>query len=468
MKINFHQFIDRVEQNHPEKHIDDLSLQRAGTAENKAGVLMDPEVSVGREAVPLPFLNPMQPDANEARWKVGVTQIFPWPGTLDAERKSARASTFTIDLSTRLAAIQRKLEAEEFFISLVLTAKLIEIERGNLNETINILKSAEIRLKNGIGSHLDVIQSYNEKMILSLNLAAQENDLQNIKDRAGQLIGKEDARNVSFELDLPAEYRDTSLHVPTLGEQRPDDIVRQRLQAAQDAISSDLTVERKKSLPNIMTSAMLMQDDSGMRMYEFMLGIRVPLYSGGIRQAVERETLLVASRLSDELSWHDRRKRLAQSQNDRRRSIVITQLKGLDEMIIPNASQHLKTSLIEYAQGKGSFLAVNTARKLLLRYQQAYALAERNLAFTAVSRERIEAGLFATELDQDTPKLPIATDMSGGTEMGSQAMGDMAPTPGSSRSMKKDIETDNKAMRKGLMPSEQEDEAAKKKGSMGM
>lgn len=456
LSVDLNQFVSLVEKGHPEKSIDELARARASEAENKAGVLSDPEIALGREEVPL---NAMDPEASSrAMSKLTITQMFPWPGTLSSEKSAAEAATQRQDVSVKLSAAQRRLDAKDFYISLVAASKLIGIERENLAETTNILKSAEARLKYGVGSHHDVIQAQNEKTVLSLNLDAMEGDLQNLKDQAAQMMGRDDASGLTFALTIPSEY----ISPQSAPASASDDFTKAKLQATQSEASAQLAAERKKSLPSFMASGMLMKEDSGMQMYSFMAGVRIPIFSGSVRQGVAAEQALVSRQTSEELTWHDKRKQLALTQNKRRRSIVEANLRGLSGEIVPNARQHLKTIATEYEQGKGSFAQVNAARKLLLKYQLAQIIAERDLAMTTVSRERIEAGIIDAELNRPMPQLPS-------TEMSSGEMSSMGSGMGSSQTMPMNPAAKPKPKRQkpSTMPSEEEQGQSKGMNGMG-
>lgn len=460
LTLDYHTFVDLVEKNHPEQSLNQLAISRALEAEKKAGVLMDPELSIAREEIPLRS-NGMGSNMSGSgpMWKLNLTQTFPWPGTLAAEEAAAKASTDKAQAEVRLSTAQRVLDAKDFFIRLIAISKIAEVQRESLNESTMVLKNAETRLRHGTGSHHDLIQAENEKVVLSLNLSALEADIQNLKDYVAQLVGRDDATGVKFVMDYPASYVTKS----SANETGPkiENLKKRELEAARHEASMMLEAERKKSLPSFMATGMLMEEDSGMRTYGFMAGIKVPLYSGTVRKAVESEKAIVSSQSSEELAWHEKRRHLASLQNKRRHEAVSANVQGLKNEIVPNSKQHLQSLAIEYGQGKGSFAGVNTARKLLLRYQLAQVMAERDLALVGISREKIEAGLIDPEINQTTPQLPTAEMTSGMEVSGTQGM------PEKNGSMSRKVPMDRKPMSKPNMQPQGEDEPASKgTGSM--
>lgn len=456
--VDFDTFVDLIEKSHPQKSIDLLIESRATQLENKAGTLMDPEISLGREKIPLTTPMGEEMFESQAAWTLNITQMIPWPGTLRAENVAAQASVSQTKINTKFKAAERIFNGKEFFIRLVAASRMRDIERKNLADSLTILKNSETRLRHGIGSHHELIQAQNEKTLLSLNLDAIEVDFLNLKDHAAQWIGKSDGSEVTFILNLPKKYTLYSQLAASSQslDTKTSDLTQQSLTAKQNESIAQLELERKKTLPTFMLSGMLMQEDKGMRMYGFMAGIKIPIYSNSIRTSIENEKLIVTQKTAEELIWHDKRKHLAKIQNDRRKMAVAAQLKSLEKEIVANARQHLKTLDLEYAQGKSSFVQVNEARRLLLRYELAKVAAERDFALAILSEERIDAGLIETEIDLPTPQLasPAMTNMGG--ESMSNGMG---KSMNQSAPMKKES--------KRIPMGQEEDESTPNVGGMG-
>jgi outer membrane protein TolC len=412
--INFERFLELVERKHPENRIDAQNLELSVEAQKRSGVLSDPEISIGREQVPTGA------DMSTSMWTLSATQNFPWPGTLEKATEISGQRSKKISLNNQISALQRRLSAEELYIRMISSSKLIEIEKQNLQETLNILKIAEDRLRFATGSHHEFIQAKNEKTILILNTQSMESDFDNIKDAAAQSIGEEDASNLSFELEYPVEH---------LVQKNPDeDLTKKLLEASQNETFAQLNFERKQSLPNFMVTGTAMRMDSGMHMYGFAVGVRVPLYSNSVRRSVYTEKVLAAQRTSENLAWYEKKKHLAHIQNTRRKSTIEKNIQALRNEIVPSFEEHLKTVLVEYAQGKSMFSDVNISRKLLFKYQGALVMAERDLSLILISKEKIQAGIVDSDTVDQVPQIP-SFDLVSGMNMRKGMSGVKSPLP---------------------------------------
>ncbi len=86
--VDFQSFIDSVEHLHPEKSINEIFVERSSAAIKKVGKLSDTELSLSREYIDL-SKDKMQTSSLSPMWGIELKQLFPWPGTLESETKSA-------------------------------------------------------------------------------------------------------------------------------------------------------------------------------------------------------------------------------------------------------------------------------------------------------------------------------------------------------------------------------------------
>lgn len=453
LMIDFDSFINLVDKNHPEKSITDLSLTRSQAAQHKAGNLIDPEISLGREKIPISSSRDIMKQTTESpMWQLTIKQMLPWPGTLSVEKNTAETTAKRMRSDVKLSALQRKIEAKNIFIMLVASHKVLEIEKENLKISDRILKNASARLKYDVGSHHELIQAQNEKIILNANIQADEADFANLRDYAAHLIGRNDASHIIFVYSLPENF--------TTFQQSFEDQTKNKLEDVKSEFSAKFETERKKSLPQFMIAGSLMREDTGMEQYSFMVGVSIPLYSHNIRLGIEKELQTSLQQSTEEIEWHEKKKILALAQLKRRKTVIESHLKSLKEELIPNLKQHLESLSSEYAQGKVDFNSINVARKSLLKYLKTQILAEKNLAMAAVSFEKIGHGLIDGELEQTTFQLP-SSDMSDGNGMEMGSMNNMDSTP----------MLDTKArpiMKKSMKPMPMEEEQEKKSSMGGM
>ena len=417
--VNYQSFVDSVEKFHPEKSINQHTLDRTSISITKVGRLSDPELAVGKENINL-LPQEMSSDSLRPMWGVELKQMFPWPGTLDAEKKAAASTFEKSKQEVRISAVIRRIEAKRLYLSLIYEKRKLDLDKESFFVAETVLQSASTRLKYGVGSHHEVIQAENEKVVLEINLQAEKANFENHKDYAAQMMGREDAQDINFDFSFPAEATNSAA-METL------DLGRSKLEAIREESNAKLETERKKSLPKFMLSGSYMKDDGGMNKMSIMAGISIPIFSNGIRSAVDEEFRITAAQTTEELSWHEKKKKLALLQIERRRTVLNSQIQGLTTKVIPNSKQHLESLLSEYGQGKASFNSINQARKSLLNYQKNHVVVESALYFSQLSQEKINAGLFDEEFAQNIPKI-LSLDMASESPMEEATMKKSMPT----------------------------------------
>ncbi len=461
--LDFASFVDLVERNHPEAAVSQLSVERARLAGERAGVLPDPEVAISRENLPLKGKTDMDASAMSPMFQLTLSQSLPWPGTLNAAAAASRAASEGAGTEEKMAALLRRLDAKNLFVDMVRLAEAVDFQKASVEDADSILSSAAARIRNGIGSHHELVQAQNEKAVHSLNLAALEADLENLKDHAAQLIGRDDATGLAFTLRLPDDYTGVKSPGKPTAESPGVDLIRLRQQQGQDEAAARLTTERKQSLPHFMISGMMMRQDDGMRSVGAMAGISVPVFSGQIRRSVDDESGVLSTQSSRDLGWHDRKKMLAETQNQRRVKVLSQSLQTLHDEIVRNAKGHLQAVALDYALGRTSFAAVNAAREQLLQYELAEASARQNLARAMISREKILAGFVDDAIDRPTPQVSTG-DMNGGGEMEGRGM-----APSSAKGSTSERRSPPKESgRGGVMMPQTEEPSAKSDGMGGM
>ena len=423
--VDFATFLGLVERNHPEAAAAQLATLRSKQAEAKAGSFPDPDIAVTRQYLPLPGAGKgMDTTTNVPMSQLTLTQTIPWPGTLAAQEQAAKAATEGVSIDEKMAATLRRLAAKDMFIDMVRLAETARFEKTSVSDAESIVKSATARLRNAVGSHHELIQAQNEKAVHTLNLAALEADLQNLQDHAAEILGLGDVKDLSFDLRLPEAYAGSGA-LPAVAEV---DLTRERRLQAEVDTTSRFAAERKRSLPHLTASGMVMQQDDGMRSVGVMLGISLPVFSGRIRSSLDDEQATASAQTSLDLAWHDRKRSLALKQNQRRLMVLAQTLHVLSQEIVPSAKQHLQALLSDYALGRASFAAASTAREKLLRFEFAEADARQSYARAIVARERILAGFEGDSLDQPTPQvLGNMGGQSGEMGTGKGGMGPAAP-----------------------------------------
>jgi outer membrane protein TolC len=466
--LTYETFVEAVAARHPERAIDLQTLAKSKEAERRAGLLPDPQLSVSRDEVPLKGRLQKEPEMAEAakdgaEWQLQLSQSFPWPGTLSAEERAAKARVATTEADTGLAALMRRFEASELFLRLVRTAKLIYVERANSVVVNGLRDFSHEKFKQGIGSHMDFLQSHSEAGVLKANVATLELDLRNLKRHALALMDDSAAKSpddIQFVLEWPLRL----IKETEPAKDAAADLARERIVRAKDAELARQDAEYRRSLPSFMASGMLMQEDGGMRMYGAMVGVTVPVYSNIQRSSLSAERGIIEGRTGSELSWHDRRKALALAQAEDRIVQIEANFKALRQEIIPPVREHIEAATAQFAQGRGDIAAIIDGRRTLLNLQLTEIRTTEALALARLSVEKVKAGLIDDALDLEVPQLVGAA--SSGMSMGGGASR-MQEMPAMKRKMpmKGGMPSQNRAPGSDMtMPEEEES----KSGGSGM
>ncbi|MGE0175108.1 MAG: TolC family protein [Oligoflexales bacterium] len=414
--ITLSSFIEAVAKTHPDAVIEERNLARAKEIERRSGLLPDPQLAIGRNDVPLSQsmqTEPIEEMAKEsAQWQISLSQSFPWPGTLGAESKAAQASTDVTKLNAEITRLQRIFGAKELFLRLVQLSKTIEIQKANLKVVESIRDFSHDRFKQGIGSHLEFLQTHSESAVLRRNLANLEADLRNIKREILVQMTKQnqdDVDSLVFDLNWP-DNAGSSL--------TSKDIVQKSLLRAKEGELARNERDYRRTLPSFMATGMFMQQDSGMRMYGAMVGITVPIYSNIQRSSLSNEGSLLEDNAEQKQAWHLKRKQLASTQVKEKIQQIEENLKALREEIIPSIKSHAQAATVEYSQGNTSINSVIDARRNLLNLEMAEVQTLEALHRANIAAQKIDVGLI-DEVDFVVPQLPMpgANTMSMGNEM---------------------------------------------------
>lgn len=455
-RVDFDTYLKEVSEKGLEAKFEDLEVRSARESENRAGRLMDPEINIGRQNVPIMKQNMSTMSTSENRslspsWNLQLTQNFPWPGTLGHESSAAEKRTKLAKTGAQLSKLERVSGAGEFFVDLVAAEKNIAIEKLSLDEASRVLKWTENRFSLGKSSHHEVIQSRIEREVLATNLATLMSEFLNMKDQAAQLMGRARANEIEFVFEYPK----------LIQKDEQADLYKESLDAERGAVVEDLQAERKRTLPSFMLSLMLMQEDTGMVMGGAMVGVKVPIFSHGVRRSLESEKEIALTRAAQSSALYEQKKVIARAQNDRRISQIHANLKVVDASLIPAAQSHLEQVGEEYAQGKAQLSLITEARRNLLRLRQAQNALRAASAKSELLRVQIEAGLLDNASSYVIPQIPQTQGMN--------AMSGMNEMPSSKMKMKtKSTKKPTQKMQKPNMNKMGEDDMDKKPMSRGM
>lgn len=421
--LGYEAFIETVQRNHPESVIEHDKLKQSQKLAERSGYLADPQLSIGRDYVPLKDKNKSDMDMAEennfsAQWKLGLAQTFPWPGTLSAENEVANLQVVSTQIQNDLSSFRRKLDAADLYLKIVRTRKLLEIEEKNFRAIDGIRELTHEKFKQGIGSHYEFLQAHSESGVAKINVASFTADLENFERHAQILVGDSTKHSTAFSYEWPKTLLETKFNEP---ESKPDfnelTIETEKKQAlARQAYAA------KSTLPSLMISGELMEDDNGMQMYGAMVGVSLPIFSMQKRKSITDESQIIQAQASQHQAWQSRLKALALAQTQRRYSQLQLSIEILDKEIIPPIKEHIEATTAQFSQGKLDIVSIIAARRTLLNLETSRVRSIEALARTALAIEKIHHGLYDDELDIEIPQIVTSQ---GSMKMGNEAMTSM-------------------------------------------
>lgn len=465
-KLSYDQFIKLVVKQHPENDISTKYLLKAKETAKRAGILSDPQVTIGRDQVPLPgrfqqmradaaMSENKEPDESNAQWQVGLSQSFPWPGTLSAESRAANAVVEAVESDVARLQLERRFAATELYLRMVRVSKLIAIQKSNLAVAESVKNFAHEKFKQGTGSHMQFLQTHSESGILKANVAALETDFLNLK-RHAILLMNDPATTDPVTLQLEMEWPDARSET-----QATSDFIRQGLVQEKEVWLRRNEGVYRRSLPSFVVSGMLMQEESGMRMYGAMVGLSVPLYSNGQRRSLTRDYSLSQGQSESELAWHDQRKNLALVQAKNRIIQIEANVLALRREIIPPVREHIEAAIVQFSQGQADIGSIIEGRRTLLNLQVTEILTSEALAIARVGLNKINAGLMDMEIDLEVPQLAGP----GSADMGNNMGGASGMSDKSKSSIRRPVKEKSGVMEN---TNSEEDEPAGGSSGMGM
>lgn len=351
----------------------------------QVGSLPDPELSFGF------FASPVETRVGPQRARIQATQMFPWFGTLGAQK----------DAASEMAKAKYELfvnaRNELFYDVQAVYYQLYEVDASIriTEENIAILKSYErlslTRFENDEGGMIDVLRvqlemGELETKLLNLTekrlpLVANFNTLLN-RDKETEIIVPEDMAERELLFDLSA-IEDSLLTNPML----------KSLQHSKEARSNSLVAAKKNSAPKMGVGLSytvvdertdMTVPDNGKDIWMPMLSIKLPIYRKRYKGQVKEQQLL------------------ADMYNHERESIadkLDTQLqKALSEMVDAEnrlslyrkqtniAEQALQILLNAYSTGGKDFEEILRLQHLFLKYEleTTKALSHKNMAVARI------------------------------------------------------------------------------------
>ncbi len=348
----------------------------------QARSLPDPRISYSY------FIREVETRVGPQEHKIGLAQTFPWPGKLGLQERMAVEGAKQAEASYRAARWDLFLRVKRTYHEFFYLSRAISIAGENLELLRYIEKVARSRFEADLATHGDVIKA-------QLELGRLEDRLRSLRDLKVPLTAKLNAamnREPSAPLPWPKSIPQTDGELAadtlTVSIEGNPELVALEHAAAKEGLAIER--EKKEFFPDITAGIEWIDTDSaltpgtpdsGRDPVIAMLSANVPLWRGkrlaAVRQAEARRD--AALHALDEKT----NALLAQSQvaqfnlRDAERKVDLYR-----DSLLPKAEQNLSVVSEAYSAGKGRFLDLIDAYRVLLELQLSYerAAVDRNLS----------------------------------------------------------------------------------------
>ena len=347
----------------------DEAMARAAAARVRAaGALPDPMLDLGVMDLTLPAFSFRRSDFTEV--DVGISQEFPWPGTLGARTRAARAElgARTADASARRRELTVQVADRYYRVRYLVTAReTLQRQRALLQTAVEI---ATARYATGSVPQSDPLQARVARARLDADAAALA------AEEAGARAELRALRRAPAEslalAPLPVLADSMWRAHERFGLALTDNALEQhpRLLARREALEvarQTVAVERLGARPDFTLSARYGARPLGSDFFSAFVGVRLPLWAGRkqlrLADAARAESEAASAALAGEET--------ALSAELARTRADITggaeRIRLLADQVVPAADATVEAALRSYGVGQADFLSVLSAEDALYR-----------------------------------------------------------------------------------------------------
>lgn len=344
----------------------EIALKQAA----QAGFLPEPTVSLGY------FFSPVETRVGPQRWRLGLSQQFPWFGTLEQQRQVG-ALKAKVKYQAFLAQ-QRQLAVQvaKAYYPLYEPHVLIDLEKENLALLSTYKKIVEAQLESGKGklSAMVRVELAEERSKASIDVLEREK--QSLKAYFNQLINRDIDSDIALEDSLTFILPPQRLSPDSLFEQQP---LLEGFELQQEMSSAQASLAEKKGKPSfgiglnyIVTGPRSDASPLGQGKDAFLpqVSVKIPIARKKYQAGVEEATLQQEQfRLQEE----DFRQRVLSEYE--RAWYALNKQQELIELYksqISKSQQLLDLLFTEYGNSKTSFGEVIQVQQDIVEYRKKY------------------------------------------------------------------------------------------------
>ena len=331
------------------------------------------------------FIEEVETRVGPQRQKLGIMQVFPWFGTIEARTDAASANAkaaFQRYQSSKLALYR---QVKEAFYEFTYLATAIETAKENLELLQHFEETARAKYRASTATHPDIIRA-------QLELATLEDVLKSLEQfREPTVANLNSALNRPAGAELAWPVKEKPAEIKLNRQQIIETLIRNNPQLAEldwqlEAARAKVELAKKKFYPNIGIGLDWIQTDgalstgvrdSGKDPVVLMFSMNIPLwrdsYSAAEAQAKANVRSVQHKKIEAENVKIARAIELLYDIEDNQRKINL-----YGDVLVPKAEQLVQVSETAYKAGTVDFLSLIDAQRMRLKYELDYERAQTN------------------------------------------------------------------------------------------
>ncbi len=336
----------------------------------QAKALPDPRFTYGY------FIDEVETRVGPQKHRLGIMQVFPWFGTIEARMDAASAAAQAAHKRYEARKLQLFYDVKDAFHEYVYLQSAIEIARENLDLVRHFEEVARARYTAAAAGHPDVIRAQVELAMLQDKLVALQELREPMVARLNAALNRPTSEPLPWP--KPETHEMVPVDQPTvlaaLGKQNPQlqamdfdvEVARNRIELAKKRFYPDLGVGVDWIVTDdAMTSGVR---DSGKDPVILMFSLNLPIwrksYGAAELQARAQSRRALHHRQDIENELLARTQSVLYQLEDSGRKLRL-----YEQVLVPKAQELVGASETAYAAGTVDFLSLIDAERTLLRFR---------------------------------------------------------------------------------------------------
>jgi len=310
------------------------------------------------------------PRVDPSMQKIGITQVFPWLGKIEARTDSASANAKAARQRFEAAKLKLYWQVKKEFYEFLYLKEAIDIAQQNLELIKHFEQVALTKYTTATGTHPDIIRA-------QIELAKLDEILVGLRE-----LKKPQVARLNAILNRPAEAGLDWPHEPEVFKLRIDFAQLTKLLKEKNPLLAELgwTIElarsevklaKKNFYPDIGVGVAPQKDVTGDDSITWMFSMNVPLwqnkYKAGVEEAQANVRKITHQKIDTENSLIAELAGVLYDIEESQRQIDL-----YGDILIPKADQLVNASETAYKAGTIDFLSLIDSQRMLLEYNLNY------------------------------------------------------------------------------------------------